>query len=219
MSTLGTSPPPTAQQQSSGTTEQAKEKVKDTAQQAKGQARGRLSQQVDQRSTTAGEQVASTASDVRSVAEQLREQGKEQPAKLAEQAADRAEQLGDYLKNADGDALLRDVENFGRRQPWAVMFGGLAAGFLASRFLKASSSRRYESSQSTMASRPSPAPMPPRATTTSPGAAPVPRVADVDEPITGTPAERVSPSGGVMPPGTAGATRPAGPAGGTGGLS
>jgi hypothetical protein len=38
------------------------------------------------------------------------------------------------------------VEDFGRRQPWAVIAGGLALGFAASRFLKASSSRRYESS-------------------------------------------------------------------------
>jgi vacuolar-type H+-ATPase subunit H len=123
---------------------QAKEKAQQTVQKAAGEARGRVREQVDQRSTQAGEQVASSAGDVRSVAQQFREQGKEQPAKLAEQAADRAEQVGDYLKRSDGDTILRDLEDFGRRQPWAVMFGGLAAGFLASRFLKASSSRRYE---------------------------------------------------------------------------
>ena len=86
------------------------------------------------------------ASDARSVAEELRNQGKHQPAKLAEQAADRAESLGNYLQNANGDRILRDVEDFGRRQPWAVIAGGLALGFAASRFLKASSSRRYEQS-------------------------------------------------------------------------
>src|SRR4051794_19306848 len=117
------------------------QKAQETAQQAASQARGRLSEQVDQRSTTAGEQVSTTADDVRSVAQQLREQGKEQPAKIAEQAADRAERLADYLKRADGDSILRDAEDLGRRQPWAVIFGGVAAGFLASRFLKASSSR------------------------------------------------------------------------------
>ena len=123
--------------QDASSTEQAKEKVQETAQQAAGQARGQIRRQVDERSTQAGQQVASTADDVRSVAQQLREQGKEQPAKIAEQAADRAERLGNYLKRADGEAILRDVEDFGRKQPWAVMLGGLAAGFLASRFLKA----------------------------------------------------------------------------------
>ena len=53
--------------------------------------------------------------------------------------------MGDYLKGASGDRLLRDVEDFARRQPWLVAAGGLALGFAASRFLKASSSRRYQS--------------------------------------------------------------------------
>jgi len=35
------------------------------------------------------------------------------------------------------------VEDFGRRQPLAVVAIGLVAGFAASRFLKASSSSRY----------------------------------------------------------------------------
>src|SRR3954447_22638548 len=124
----------------SSSTDQAKEKAQETAQQAK---RG-LRDQVDQRSTDAGHRVSSAAQDARSVAEELRNQGKHQPAKLAEQAADRAESLGDYLKNSDGDTILGDVEDFGRRQPWAVIAGGVALGFAASRFLKASSSRRYE---------------------------------------------------------------------------
>jgi len=128
----------------SSTTEQAKEKAQETAQQAAGQAKNRITEQVDQRSTEAGHRVSSMAQDARSVADELRNQGKDQPAKLAEQAAQRAESLGDYLKNADGDAILRDVEDFGRRQPWVVIAGGIALGFAASRFLKASSSRRYE---------------------------------------------------------------------------
>ena len=128
----------------SSNTEQAKEKAQEKAQQAKGQAASRVRDQVDQRSTQAGEQVSTTASDIRSVADQLREQGKDQPAKLAEQAAQRAETLGDYLQRSDGDTILGDIEDFGRKQPWAVIAGGLALGFAASRFLKASSTRRYE---------------------------------------------------------------------------
>jgi hypothetical protein len=124
--------------------EQAKEKAKEQAQQAAGQAKSTLRSQVDQRSTQAGERVGGVASDARSVSETLREQGQEQPAKLAEQAADRAEKLGDYLKNSDADRILQDVEDFGRRQPWAVIAGGFALGLVASRFLKASSTRRYE---------------------------------------------------------------------------
>jgi hypothetical protein len=132
-------------------TDQVKDQVRDKAQLAQdktrgalGQARGRLSEQVDQRSTQAGDQVQSAAQDVRSVAEQLRNQGKETPARVAEQVADRAESFGTYLRDADGERLLGDVEAFARRQPWLVAASGLALGFAASRFLKASSSRRYQ---------------------------------------------------------------------------
>jgi hypothetical protein len=129
---------------SGSTTDQAKEKAREQAQQVTGQARDTLRSQVDQRSTDAGHRVSGLASDTRSVGEELRRQGKEQPAKLADKAADHAERLGDYLRRSDADGILRDVEDFGRRQPWAVIAGGLALGVVASRFLKASSSRRYE---------------------------------------------------------------------------
>jgi hypothetical protein len=135
-----------------GTSDQVKDQVRETAQVAQdkargalGQARGRLSDQVDQRSTEAGERIAGTASDVRSIAQELRNQGKDAPANLAEQVADQADRVGDYLKGARGDRILRDVEDFSRRQPMLVAAAGLALGFAASRFLKASSSRRYES--------------------------------------------------------------------------
>jgi hypothetical protein len=138
-----------------GTADQVKDQVRDKAQVAQdkargalGQARGRLSDQVDQRSTQAGERVAGTASDVRSIAEQLRSQGKDAPANLAEQVANQADRVGDYLKGASGDRILRDVEDFARRQPMLVAAAGLALGFAASRFLKASSSRRYQAGYS-----------------------------------------------------------------------
>ena len=148
MSTYGTATangPSTGGGPSGSTAEQAKDKARETAQQAASQAKGRVREQVDQRSTDAGQRVSGMAQDVRSVGEELRRQGKDQPAKLADQAAQRAESLGGYLQHSDGDTILRDLEDFGRRQPWAVIAGGLALGFAASRFLKASSSRRYES--------------------------------------------------------------------------
>ena len=117
----------------------------DKAREAADQARGRVSQEVDRRSTQAGEQVSSNASDARSVADELRKQGKDAPARYVEQAADRAERLGGYLQQSDGDRILRDVEDFARRNPWAVAAGGLLVGFAASRMLKASSGDRYRS--------------------------------------------------------------------------
>ena len=132
---------------SDSTTERVKEQVAEQAQVAQEQARGRLRDQVDQRSTQAGERLAGSAADARSVAEELRRQGKDTPARLVEQAAGQADRAADYLKTASGDRILRDVEDFARSKPWAVAAGGLALGFAASRVLKASSSRRYQQTQ------------------------------------------------------------------------
>jgi broad specificity phosphatase PhoE len=125
--------------------------VDDTGQQAKEvaqEAKGRLREQADQRSTQAGEQITSAADDVRSVAQELRTQGKDTPARYAEQAAEKAQQVGQRLQDASGDELLRDVEDFARRNPWAVAAGGLVLGLAASRMLKASSGERYRASVS-----------------------------------------------------------------------
>lgn len=131
---------------------QAKDKAQDLAGQAREQAdrtaeqaRGTVRDQVEQRSSDAGRQISSQASDLRAVAESLREQGKDQPAKLAQQAAERAERLGSYLEQSDADRILHDVEDFARRRPWAVGLGAAALGFAGARFLKASSSERYQS--------------------------------------------------------------------------
>jgi ElaB/YqjD/DUF883 family membrane-anchored ribosome-binding protein len=122
-------------------TSQAQDKAKEAA----GEARGRVREEVDRRSTEVGGRVGSSAGDARSVAEELRKQGKDTPARYVEQAADRAERLGSYLERSDGDRIVRDVEDFARRNPWAVAAGGLALGFAASRMLKASSGERYRS--------------------------------------------------------------------------
>jgi uncharacterized protein YjbJ (UPF0337 family) len=126
---------------SEGIASQAQGKAKEAA----GEARGRVREEVDRRSTEIGGRVGSSAGDARSVAEELRRQGKDAPARYVEQAADRAERLGSYLERSDGDRIVRDVEDFARRNPWAVVAGGLALGFAASRMLKASSSERYRS--------------------------------------------------------------------------
>jgi hypothetical protein len=126
------------------TATEVREQAQEKAQQAASKASETARAQVEQRSTEMGERVASTAGDIRSVSEQLREQGKERPAKLADQAAQQIERAGTWLRESDSDKLLSDVEDFGRRQPWVFALGGMALGIAAARFLKASSTQRYE---------------------------------------------------------------------------
>jgi len=157
-----TTPRPTDSSQESGATAQAQEKAqavagqaqekaseiagqaKEQAQNVAGQAQTQLRSQVDQRSTQAGEQVTQQASDLRTVSESLREQGKEGPAKVADQAAQKIEKVGSYLTESNSDKILGDVEDLARKQPMAVLAGGLLLGFAASRFLKASQTQRYQ---------------------------------------------------------------------------
>jgi hypothetical protein len=170
--------------------QQAAGQAQEKAQAAAGQAQAKLREQLDQRSAQVAEQINEQASDFRSVSGALREQGKHGPAKAADRLAEYAEKVGGYLRENDSDALLQDAEDFGRRQPAAVAGGGLVLGFLASRFLKASSSRRYASrSAEQLAS--SRRPGPPR--TAGPGsgmAAPRPRAPGATPPPSGVPPVR-----------------------------
>jgi hypothetical protein len=139
-------------QTDAGTGEQVKDKAtevagqaQEKAQQAAGQAREQMRSQIDQRSTDAGRKVSEQGSDLRAVGDQLRQQGKDGPAKLADQAAHHVERAGSWLSESDADTILHDVEDAARKNPWVVVAGGIALGFAASRFLKASSSDRYAS--------------------------------------------------------------------------
>ncbi|HEV7773745.1 MAG TPA: hypothetical protein VGO48_10710 [Conexibacter sp.] len=140
--------------------------IKDRAQEAQQQvtqtARERVREQVDTRSTQAGEQVSATAQALRTTGSSLHDEGQDAPARAAEQLAGYAERIGDYLTRTDGEQLLHDAEDFGRRQPLAAIGLGLVAGIAASRLLKASSSRRYESRQTSAPASP-PALTPPSA--------------------------------------------------------
>ena len=129
-----------AQEKAQEVAGQAQEKAREAA----GNAQESVRQQIDDRSTQAGERVASTAQDLRSVGEELRKQGKDTPAKLADRAAEQTEKVGSYLKDNGPDKMLEDVEDFGRQRPWAVLAGGAAVGIIAARFLKASSRNRYQ---------------------------------------------------------------------------
>jgi len=138
-------------QSSSSTTEQAKERLGEGAQQiqekaseTKARTRERVREQIDTRSTETGEQMTNTASALRQTAQRLRSEEQETQAKILEQIAERTERFGRYLTESDGDRLLRDVERIARQRPWLVAGAGTVLGFLAARFTKASSSRRYE---------------------------------------------------------------------------
>ena len=133
--------------------DQAKEQVQEVgerAQAAVGEATAKadvkVREEIDQRSSDAGTQLSASADALRSSSDELRSQGNAVAAQVADRAADQAHRLGAYLEDADADRILVDVERLARRNPWAVVVGGVVVGAAASRFLKASSERRWETS-------------------------------------------------------------------------
>ena len=112
--------------------------AKDAGRQMAGDARRAAEEQVNQRSTMAGERVGAAAEDARDVAQTLRGKGREAPARFADQAADRMEEFARYLREADADRIMSDIRRVGREQPAAIVAGAAVVGVLIGRVVKAS---------------------------------------------------------------------------------
>ena len=126
----------------------AQEQVSAKAHELGEEASFQVREQLNRRSTQAGEQVQAMGSALQSGVEQLRSEGKDVPARVMTQVAERAEDLGAYLQSAQADQMLTDLERFARRRPWVTAGVGVLAGFVASRFVKASADRRFEGARS-----------------------------------------------------------------------
>jgi hypothetical protein len=128
---------------SSGAIEQAQEKVGEGVELAKNSAAGVFRSQMDERSTQIGEQLQGAGQALRQAGQTMNEEGTP-GTQLVERAALQVERSAKYLSQSDGKKLLNDFERIGRENPWGVIAGGIALGFLGARFLKASSSKRFE---------------------------------------------------------------------------
>jgi ElaB/YqjD/DUF883 family membrane-anchored ribosome-binding protein len=130
----------------------AQEQIEVKAGELKGDAAFQVREQIEQRSTQAGEQVQAVGQALRSGVEQLRTEGKGASADVVDKLAKKADDLGDYLQSATPDRILGDIEDFARRRPWLMAGAAAVAGFMTSRFVKASSDRRYEGARAIPAS-------------------------------------------------------------------
>jgi hypothetical protein len=100
---------------------------------------------------TLAEQKDGAASSLGSFAGTLRKAARESndgdgsAARMADWAADGLERVSTTLRSNDLNGMMREVESFARSQPVAFFFAAAAAGFLASRFLKAGAQREPQS--------------------------------------------------------------------------
>ena len=110
--------------------------VREAAAQAMNQSKSFLGKQLDERSTQLSRQIGAVAQDLRTVRDQLRDQGMPSAAATyVDRGAEMVDGIATYLRDADSDKMIADLETVARRQPWAVAAGALVLGFAASRFL------------------------------------------------------------------------------------
>jgi phage-related minor tail protein len=115
--------------------DEAKAQLADAAEKAKGMAEEQKQLLVDQ--------LDGVSSSLDKVAGELEEQG-EGTARYVRMVADGASKLTSTVRDNNVDDMLAMAEDFGRKQPVAFMGAAALLGFVASRFLVASASRRAE---------------------------------------------------------------------------
>lgn len=76
-------------------------------------------------------------------------------AEVSQTAASKLEKAADYFDRQDLNAMYRDVENLARRNPGLFIGGAFALGFLAARFFKSTSPRKFNTSGQTFGTAPS----------------------------------------------------------------
>lgn len=124
--------------------EQAKEQTRDVMQNVSQSASELAGKAREQIRTQASQQKERAAESLHTVAQAFRDTGghlqQQEPliGNCMRSASDVAESLSGYLREHEVDDMVRDVENFARRQPALVLGGALVLGFLAARFVKSS---------------------------------------------------------------------------------
>ena len=125
-----------------GQIRQVKNQVVDQAKSTFRDARDKASSSLGDSRRQAADQIGGIASAFHSASAHLRDENQERIAGLADSLAGQVDQVASYLRDADLDRMVRDVENLARRQPALVFGAALAIGLIGARFLKSSDSSR-----------------------------------------------------------------------------
>jgi uncharacterized phage infection (PIP) family protein YhgE len=126
--------------------EQAKEKVSEAGGKAAETAKGQLSDRKDQ----VADGIDTVASALRRTGDQLRSEDTGFVGDYVNKAADAVSNISQHLRENDLDQLMRETEDFARREPTIFLGSAFALGVIAARFLKSSSDRRYSENQSSL---------------------------------------------------------------------
>jgi ElaB/YqjD/DUF883 family membrane-anchored ribosome-binding protein len=129
------------------TLNQVKESAGSVATEAIGQVTDKAGSVLDEQKTNLASGITSVADSIRQVGENLSSsQENNQIAALAgkygESLAGQVEKFSSYLNDKELRELMRDVEQFARRNPLVFVGSAFALGIFAARFLKSSSQKQ-----------------------------------------------------------------------------
>lgn len=130
-----------------GQIRQVKDQVVDQAKNTFRDARDKATSSLGDSRRQAADQIGGIATAFHSASDHFRGDNQERLAGLADSLAGQVEQVSNYLRDADLDRMVRDVETLARRQPALIFGAALALGLIGARFLKSSDSnrsRRYD---------------------------------------------------------------------------
>ena len=109
----------------------------------KTRARGLVMDQIDRRTTDAGQMLDTHVNNLRNMSKSMRDQGLGPTAGVVDYAANRLGSVSSYLTNTDGDRIVHDVESVAREHLMVTGAVGFLIGLTTARLLKASAADRY----------------------------------------------------------------------------
>lgn len=135
-----------------GVGQQAKEQVRNLANDAKRQASQAANQAgdlvsnlVSRQKDQAADRLGGVANTLRDVGNRLQDEADAGPiGEYASKAAEQIDRLSSYLRDRDVNTFFRDSETFARRHPDVFLGGTFLAGLLLARFLKSSGDRNFD---------------------------------------------------------------------------
>ena len=127
------------------TVDATKEKAREAATQAQQKIGEQLRSSVDSSKGRAADTLDSLAQALSQSGQQLRSDNLGPASQYVDRAGEQLRKASDYLRNTNVDEMVRNTEDFARRQPAVFVGGAFFLGLLAARFIKASQAPSYGS--------------------------------------------------------------------------
>ena len=145
MNDQGKQPNPGATAQAHETKESLKQRGRDTAHDVSEAAQHQAESYFTKQRDNAAEQSQKFTSVLQKMADEFDQQQQPYFSKQARRFADTTERMSQKLRDKDLRSVCDEAKSFSRREPALFLGGVIAAGFLASRFLRSSSKHTHGS--------------------------------------------------------------------------